>query len=236
MTETTTQLLLVDDDIELSGMLSTFLELQGFSVRTAGSGEAAIAALAMAQPQLIILDVMLPGISGFDVLKTLRQEYDTPVIMLTARGDEPDRIHGLTEGADDYLCKPFSPLELAARVNAVLKRAAKKEAPVPHLEIGPVVLNLATCELTVSGMAVGLTAGEMHVLEQFMRHPDEVLSRASLTEQALGRPLEAYDRSIDTLISKLRKKLATGGIDKECIRGLRGHGYVLDSHLLIEQS
>ena len=235
MTNTPTELLLVDDDSELAEMLSTFLELQGFSVRTAGSGEAALEAVAECLPDLIVLDVMLPGISGFEVLRALRKEYETPVIMLTARGDEPDRIHGLTEGADDYLCKPFSPLELAARVKVILKRAAKKEGPVSQLKAGPLVLDLVTCELTVSDIAVSLTAAEMHVLEQFLRRPDEVLSRAGLTEQALGRPLEAYDRSIDTLISKVRKKLAAAGIDKECIRGLRGHGYVLDSHLLTEQ-
>jgi DNA-binding response OmpR family regulator len=236
MTNTPTELLLVDDDTELSEMLSAFLELQGFSVRTAGSGEAALAALDESLPELIVLDVMLPGISGFEVLKALRKKYETPVIMLTARGDEPDRIHGLTEGADDYLCKPFSPLELAARINVILKRAARQEDSVPQLRIGPLLLDLATCELTVSDTAVSLTAAEMHVLEQFLRHPNEVLSRAGLTEQALGRPLEAYDRSIDTLISKVRKKLAAAGIDKECIRGLRGHGYVLDSHLLTEPS
>lgn len=233
MTDTTGKLLLIDDDTELSGMLSAFLELQGFAVSTAASGEDGVAIIPALQPDLIILDVMLPGINGFDVLKRLRETGDTPVIMLTARGDEPDRIHGLKEGADDYLSKPFSPLELAMRIKGILKRAGRNAEPTTtDLELGPINLSVARCQLTVNNAAVSLTAAEMHVLEHLLRHPDEVLSRARLTELALNRPIEAYDRSIDTLVSKLRKKLAAAGIEKECIRSLRGHGYVLDSETL----
>ena len=233
MTDTTAKLLLIDDDTELSGMLSAFLELHGFTVSTAANGEDGVAIIPALQPDLIILDVMLPGINGFDVLKSLRETGDTPVIMLTARGDEPDRIHGLKEGADDYLSKPFSPLELAIRIKGILKRARRNAEPITtDLGLGPINLSVARCELTVNNAIVSLTAAEMHVLEQLLRHPDEVLSRARLTELALNRPIEAYDRSIDTLVSKLRKKLAAAGIEKECIRGLRGHGYVLDSETL----
>jgi two-component system response regulator CpxR len=227
------QLLLVDDDAELAVMLSEFLELQGFVVTTVADGETALAKVATSSPDLIILDVMLPGINGFDVLKKLRETRETPVIMLTARGDEPDRILGLMEGADDYLTKPFSPLELAARVKAVLKRAGKAgQETADELISGPLRMNLARRELTVNENPVSLTAAEMRVLEHLMRHPDEVMSRAQLTELALNRQIEAYDRSVDTLVSKLRRKLATAGISKECIRGLRGHGYVLDSEVL----
>jgi DNA-binding response OmpR family regulator len=150
--------------------------------------------------------------------------------MLTARGDESERIIGLLAGADDYLPKPFNPLELVARIQAVLKRSRGSERPSAdgELVVGPLRLDLRRRQLLVQSVPVAVTAAEMRVLEHLMRHPGEVLSRARLTELALDRPIEAYDRSIDTLISKLRRKLAAGGVAGDCIRGLRGHGYVLD--------
>jgi DNA-binding response OmpR family regulator len=233
MTEPTPRLLLVDDDAQLAAMLHEFMELHGFNVVVVGDGETALNRLAEIQPDLLILDVMLPGMNGFDVLEKLRQTHDLPVIMLTARGEEPDRILGLMRGADDYLPKPFNPLELAARVKAILKRSGSStKISAEELKIGPLELNLTRKELQVLGKQVSLTAAEMSVLEQLLRHPDEVISRARLTELALHRPIEAYDRSIDTLISKLRRKLSGAGISKNCIRSLRGHGYVLDSDTL----
>lgn len=226
------RLLLVDDDESLSDMLSEFLEMQGFRVQVLHDGESALEEVENGPPDLLILDVMLPGISGFEVLKRLRERHDVPVVMLTARGEESERILGLMGGADDYLPKPFNPLELAARIQAVLKRslsgepsarAAEKEA----LEFGAVRLDLKRRAVTVFDKPVALTAAEMRVLEQLMRHRGEVLSRGKLTNLALDRPIEAYDRSIDTLVSKLRRKLSAAGIDGQCIRGLRGHGYVL---------
>jgi DNA-binding response OmpR family regulator len=233
MTEPTPRLLLVDDDAQLAAMLHEFMELHGFNVVVVGDGESALDQLTEIQPDLVILDVMLPGMNGFDVLEKLRQTHDLPVIMLTARGEEPDRILGLMRGADDYLPKPFNPLELAARVKAILKRTGSiTKAAVDELKAGSLELNLTRKELYAHGKQVPLTAAEMRVLEQLLRRPDEVISRARLTELALNRPIEAYDRSIDTLISKLRRKLADAGISKQCIRGLRGHGYVLDSDAL----
>ena len=233
MTEPLPRLLLVDDDDQLAAMLHEYLELQGFAVDVAEDGETALASISKSPPSLVILDVMLPGISGFDVLQKLREKHDLPVIMLTARGEEPDRILGLMRGADDYLPKPFNPLELTARVKAILKRSRPVDEVVAEtLEAGPLKLNLKRRVLTVNTEEVSLTAAEMHVLEQLMRHPDEVMSRARLTQLALERPLEAYDRSIDTLISRLRRKLATANVSKDCIRALRGHGYVLDSDSL----
>lgn len=233
MTEPIPRLLLVDDDAQLAAMLHEFMELHGFNVVVVGDGETALNRLAEIQPDLLILDVMLPGMNGFDVLEKLRQTHDLPVIMLTARGEEPDRILGLMRGADDYLPKPFNPLELAARVKAILKRSGSStKISAEELKTGPLELNLTRKELQVLGKQVSLTAAEMSVLEQLLRHPDEVISRARLTELALHRPIEAYDRSIDTLISKLRRKLSGAGISKNCIRSLRGHGYVLDSDTL----
>jgi DNA-binding response OmpR family regulator len=230
MTESTTRLLLVDDDIQLSAMLLEYLELQGFHAEAVTDGETALDEIAKSEPALVILDVMLPGMSGFEVLQKIRETRDLPVIMLTARGEEPDRILGLMHGADDYLPKPFNPLELSARIKAILKRTkpAQKET-LDSLSVGPLELSISKRELRAGNKLLQVTAAEMNVLEQLMRHPDEVLSRAHLTELALGRPLEAYDRSIDTLISKLRNKLAAANISRDCIRGLRGHGYVLDS-------
>lgn len=236
MTEGSPRLLLVDDDAQLAAMLHEFLELQGFSVDMCESGELGLARIELTPPDLVILDVMLPGINGFEVLEKIREHHELPVIMLTARGEEPDRILGLMQGADDYLPKPFNPLELAARIKAILKRVAAQPtaADIEELTIGPLLLNLRSKELRIHGEVVAITAGEMHVLEQLMQRPDEVISRSKLTELALKRPIEAYDRSIDTLISKLRRKLAAGGIGRDCIRSLRGHGYVLDSHNLEE--
>jgi two-component system response regulator CpxR len=227
------RLLLVDDDEGLAAMLREFLELQGFRVDVLHNAEDALARLADDPPDLLVLDVMLPGMSGFEALKALRTKHELPVVMLTARGGESDRIVGLMSGADDYLPKPFNPLELAARVRNVLKRARPAAAPAAEvLEAGSLRVDLRRREASADGQVLPLTAAELHVLEQLLRHPDEVLARARLTELALGRPLEAYDRSIDTLVSKLRKKLAAAGVEPGCIRGLRGHGYVLDTAAL----
>ena len=229
------KLLLVDDDTTLAAMLREFLELQGFAVTVAADGEAGLAQLRHNLPDLVILDIMLPGIDGFEVLRRLRNEHDMPVIMLTARGTEPDRILGLMQGADDYLPKPFNPLELVARIRAVLKRARPDgNSRSDVLSYGPVNLNLRRRQLQIHGKDVAVTAAEMRILEQLLRRPDEVMSRAQLTELALDRPIDAYDRSLDTLISKLRGKLSAAGVSRDCIRGLRGHGYVLDSAALGE--
>jgi DNA-binding response OmpR family regulator len=232
MSDSRPQLLLVDDDIELATMLHEFLELQGFAVASVGDGETALQKVAADSPDLMVLDVNLPGINGFDVLKQLRKTQDLPVIMLTARGEEADRILGLMGGADDYLPKPFNPLELAVRIQAVLKRSlpGKSDTKETTLVAGPLTLDLKRRELRIADEPLTVTAAELRVMEQLMRHRGEVMSRASLTELALDRPIEAYDRSIDTLISKLRRKLSNAGFAGDCIRGLRGHGYVLDDY------
>ena len=234
MTEPAPHLLLVDDDQQLAAMLHEFLELQGFKVDVIGDGEAALEQIATQPPELVILDVMLPGINGFEVLEQLRKTHDLPVIMLTARGEESDRILGLMRGADDYLPKPFNPLELAVRIKAILKRSSANTAneTIQELSVGTMKLDLRRKELSIHDKAVLITPAEMRVLEQLLRHPGEVLSRSQLTELALDREIEAYDRSIDTLISKLRRKLSAAGVSRDCIRGLRGHGYVLDTDSL----
>ncbi len=231
MSQTAPRLLIVDDDRNLAAMLSEILELEGYAVDVIGDGESAlrhIAAGDAGRPDLLILDVMLPGMSGFEVLRRVREQHDVPVIMLTARGDEAERIQGLTGGADDYIPKPFNPVELTARIHNVLRRATPAPAATEKLECGPLKLDCNRRKAYVNQGEVKLTAAELRVLEQLLQRAGDVLSRAHLTELALNRPLEAYDRSIDTLISKLRKKLAAAGLRGNCIRSLRGHGYVLD--------
>jgi len=230
MNQAPPRLLLIDDDVSLAKMLHEFLELHGFQVDVVHDGETGLQRIHENPPDLAILDVMLPDINGFDVLKRLRADHDLPVIMLTARGDESDRIFGLMGGADDYLPKPFNPLELTVRIQAVLKRSTSdaSDSLVDNtLLVGPLKMDLKRRTMSANDTPVKLTAAEMRVLEQLMRRPGEVISRARLTQTALDRPIEAYDRSIDTLISKIRSKLAMAGIKTRCIRGLRGHGYVL---------
>jgi len=226
------RVLIIDDDRQLAGMLLEYLEKQGFVVDVAGTGEDGLDRIHADRPDLVVLDVMLPGIDGFAVLDKIRLAGNLPVIMLTARGEEGDRILGLMGGADDYLPKPFNPLELSVRIKAVLKRSQSNQPVAQTMQTGPMSLDSAKCLLTVHNSEVKLTAAELHAMELLMRHQGEVLSRARLTEFALNRPLEAYDRSIDTIISRLRGKLEKAGIPKECIKSLRGHGYVLDADSL----
>ncbi len=227
----TPNLLLVDDDRALAAMLVEYLELQGFKVRSVDSGERALASIEHEAPDLVVLDVGLPGMDGLETLRRLRERQALPVIMLTARGEEADRIAGLLAGADDYLPKPFNPLELAARIRAVLKRSGAATSPPadePTPGFGNLRLHMKRREVRVDDRPVTLTATELRILETLLHRRGEVLSRAELTGIAVGRPLEAYDRSIDTLVSKLRRKLAAAGARGAEIRSLRGHGYVLD--------
>jgi len=225
---TRTSLLLVDDDRELDQMLTEYLSAEPFSVATALDGMMALDRLANEMFDLVILDVMLPSLNGFDVLRRLRQTLTVPVIMLTARGEDIDRILGLELGADDYLPKPFNPKELVARIHAVLRRTAKNmEYANQTIAVGSLQLSSATFEATLDGRAVRLTGTEFRVLELLMRGAGHAQSREFLTERILGRKLSAYDRSIDTHISNLRRKLVDGhgrGIE---IRNIRGAGYVL---------
>jgi two-component system OmpR family response regulator len=173
--------------------------------------------------------VMLPSVGGFDVLRKLGASYTTPILMLTARGDDVDRIVGLELGADDYLSKPFNPRELVARLRAILRRASNRSrGAVPdELAVGPITLHTGTHQVHVQGNAVALTGAEFRVLELLMRSAGQVISRDAMTEQALGRKLVAYDRSIDTHISNLRRKLDLPAGKNPEIKNVRGSGYTL---------
>jgi DNA-binding response OmpR family regulator len=224
------RVLLVDDDRELCQMLTEYLEAEHFEVTSVHDGSDALAALKVDEFQLLILDVMLPTLGGFDVLRKLGASYETPILMLTARGDDIDRIVGLELGADDYLSKPFNPRELVARMRAILRRASSRAArgSVPdELTVGRIVLNTGTHQVRVSGEPVGLTGAEFRVLELLMRSAGQVISREAMTEQALGRKLVPYDRSIDTHISNLRRKLDLEVGKNPEIKNVRGSGYTL---------
>jgi len=225
------RILLVDDDRELTAMVSEYLTRESFQIEIVHDGDAALARLAAPgepAPELVILDVMLPGCSGLDVLRVLRtRESPPPVLMLTARGDDVDRIVGLELGADDYLSKPFNPRELVARMRAVLRRVSDRSLPHEPLTLGPLRLDPARHRVTQRGAPVELTGAEFRVLEVLIRAAGRVVSREQLTEQALGRRLELYDRSIDTHVSNLRRKLSLGPAAELEIRGIRGAGYLL---------
>ncbi len=224
------RVLLVDDDRELCQMLTEYLNAEHFQVTSVHDGSVALEALRADDFEILILDVMLPSISGFDVLRELGATRTTPILMLTARGDDIDRIVGLELGADDYLSKPFNPRELVARMRAILRRASTRTArgaTPDSYEIGPIALNTGTHQVRVSGQPVPLTGAEFRVLELLMRSAGTVISREQLTEQALGRKLVPYDRSIDTHISNLRRKLALEAGSRPEIKNVRGSGYTL---------
>jgi two-component system response regulator CpxR len=170
---------------------------------------------------------MLPGLSGLEVLQRVRRESDVPVIMLTARGDDVDRIIGLEFGADDYLPKPFNPRELVARIKAILRRAQGNGGDAARLELGEIKLDLRTHRVTVGGNDVRLTGTEFEILRSLLETPGKVVSKEQLSERALGRRLMPYDRSIDTHISNLRGKLERSGNRQTTIQNQRGVGYLL---------
>ncbi|WP_129779503.1 response regulator transcription factor [Peristeroidobacter soli] len=228
MTQPTSQrVLLIDDDAELSRMLKQYLAGEGFEMSAAADGEEGVQAALSGRFDAVLLDVMMPRMNGIEALRRIRRVSDVPVIMLTARGEGLDRVAGLETGADDYIAKPYYPLELVARLRAVLRRLPKTIRPEQ-----PSTLQLGNLELSVSqrrvlvGAAtlVDLTATEFNVLEALLRTGDAVLSKDDLSMQALGRKREPYDRSIDVHVSNIRQKLTAAGATVQ-IETVRGIGY-----------
>ena len=221
------QVLLADDDVELSGMLREYLEREGFGVTAVYDGEAAARLALSGGYQIVVLDVMMPKVDGIEALRQIRQSSRVPVIMLTARGDDVDRIVGLELGADDYVPKPCTPRELVARLRAILRRAspgAMSGADGGPLEIGALSLWPEKRRAEWRGREVHLTSIEFNVLEVLMRNAGRVVGKNEISEQALGRPLARFDRSIDVHLSSIRQKLGDGG---KLIRTVRGLGYHL---------
>ncbi len=229
---TTDRILIVDDDARLRELLLRYLGEQGFEVRAAHDGPAMDRALRLGRFHLLVLDLMLPGEDGLSILRRLRAAGENvPVILLTAKGDEVDRIVGLEMGADDYLPKPFNPRELVARIHAVLRRKGGQPVGAPEAEekimsFGDCELHLATRILVRAGAPVALTTGEFALLRALVLHPRQPLSRDKLMELARGRDHEPFDRAIDVQISRLRKLIEPDLAKPRFIQTVWGHGYV----------
>jgi len=226
------RVLIVDDDKKLRDLLTEYLSESGFHVSVLPDGTDILKSIQRKQPDIIILDIMMPKKDGLEVLKEIRQDVDIPVIMLTARGDDADRIVGLELGADDYLPKPFNPRELLARMRAVLRRSdapgAGQKAGKADLVLcaGGLCLDKARRSVEVNGRETALSSTEYELLRVLMEHPNRVLSRDELMNMARGRDFMAFDRSIDVHISKLRAKLAPFPAYKTCIKTVWGTGYM----------
>jgi two-component system response regulator CpxR len=215
------RLLMVEDDVELCSLLSEFLRREGYTIETVNEGNAGLARASQAGYDLVILDVMLPGMDGFEILRRLRQSSRVPVLMLTARGEDVDRIVGLELGADDYLAKPFNPRELAARIKAILRRSDPKPNR-GRIEVNGILLDPGSREVLLEGQPVEITTLEFDILEQLMRAAGNVVSRDDLMESLYNRKATPFDRSIDMHVSHLRKKLEGG---RPVIKTIRGAGY-----------
>lgn len=218
--------LVVDDEPRIVDTLRLYLERDGFRVATAFDGRSALDAAERHRPDLIILDLMLPGVSGWDVTRELRSRSAVPIIMLTARSEETDRVVGLELGADDYVTKPFSPREVVARVRAVLRRSSPVEQSLHPVRLGDLVLDVERHEVSCSGKPVELTPAEFEMLATMARRPGRVFTRAQLIEAVQGYEYEGYDRAVDSHIKNLRKKLPPRCA--EGLRTVRGIGYKFD--------
>jgi DNA-binding response OmpR family regulator len=223
--KSTIELLVVDDDLQLGTLMTEFFDGEEFRITVAVTGEDAISQVNMTDFSLIILDVMLPGIDGFAVLRRIRQLTDVPVLMLTTRGATSDRVNGLELGADDYLPKPFQPQELQARVRSILRRAQPRTGRMKYVTIGDLELDEKGRRARRSGIEMELTGAEFVLLQLLVSKPGSVFPREQLVTMVFERPPTIFDRSIDSLVSNLRKKLgpAEDGIDR--IRSVRGVGY-----------
>jgi len=226
------RVLLVDDDEKLRRLLKEYLEGYQFQVLTLGDGEAVLNSIRKESPEIVVLDIMLPKKDGLEVLKGIREVSRVPVIMLTAKGEEADRVVGLELGADDYLPKPFSPRELLARIKAVLRRLepgmkpAGDESERLRVEAGNLVLDKARQTLLMEGKEVALSSTEYRVLKVLMENPNRVLSRDQIMTLAQGKDFMAFDRSIDVHISKLRAKLESDPRSPKRIKTICGSGYM----------
>ena len=226
------KVLIVDDDQKLRALLTEYLTEFGFQTATLPDGRRVLSAIKTENPHIVLLDIMLPHKDGFDILREIRTAFTVPVIMLTARGEDADRIVGLELGADDYLPKPFNPRELLARIRAVLRRSAlaiKGDAGQNgnHLiEAGGLILNKAKRVVKVENEEVALSSTEFEILKVLMEHPNRTLSRDQLMSMAKGRDFMAFDRSIDVHISKLRAKVESNPRSPERIKTVWGTGYI----------
>ncbi|MDY6978809.1 MAG: response regulator transcription factor [Pseudomonadota bacterium] len=223
------RVLLIDDDTELTEMLSDYLSAEDFTVEAVYDGESGVEAALTGQHDVVVLDVMLPRLSGVEALRRIRQQSQVPVLMLTAKGDDVDRIVGLELGADDYLPKPCNPRELVARLRAILRRsvATGAAAGIEERVVGRISLQPGRRVACWDGQRLELTSTEFNILDTLMSHAGQVVSKADLSSEALGRELERYDRGLDMHVSNLRRKLGTLADGRSPIQTVRGVGYQL---------
>ena len=220
------QVLVIDDDVELCKLVTRYLTQEGFQIQSVNAGASGAELALSGNYALIVLDVMMPGVNGFDVLRRIRAHSRIPVLMLTAKGDALDRVLGLEMGADDYLPKPFNPQELAARIRAILRRA-KPDAPVgAPITVGDIEIDSRARVVRRAGEIVNVTTVEFDLLEALLRAVSQVVGREKLTRDVLGREFSPFDRSIDTHVCNLRKKIGLLPDGTERIKGVRGIGYL----------
>jgi len=222
-----TTVLLVDDDVALAGMLRDYLQREGFETRVVHDGEAGVAEALSGRHSIVVLDVMLPGISGVEALRRIRTQSHVPVLMLTAKGDDIDRIVGLELGADDYVPKPCTPRELVARIRGILRRAEGGDAlgQAGPITVGQLTLWPERRLAEWDGQPVELTSTELNLLLVLAGRAGRMVSKQELSQQGLGRPLARFDRSIDVHVSNLRRKLGALADGRSCIQTVRGLGY-----------
>ena len=231
-------ILIIDDDVALCELVTEYLQPLGFDIESVHRGDAGVEQALTGNYSLVVLDVMLPGLNGFEVLRRIRAESKVPVLMLTARGDDVDRIVGLEIGADDYLPKPFNPRELTARIRAILRRASSDENAVGSarvVKVGDVELDSGTRVVSRGGENVELTAVEFDLLERLLRVAGRIVTREELSQQVLGRSSSPFDRSIDMHVSNLRKKLGHRLGENERIKTIRGVGYIYAQASVLEK-
>lgn len=225
------RILVVDDDPGMRTLLESYLGDSGFTVATAMDGAAMWQALEREMPDAIVLDLMMPGEDGLSLARRLRSQSNVPILMLSARGEEIDRVVGLEMGADDYLAKPFSPRELLARLRALLRRSLGQQEPgpqAPHPAFGPYQLDVASHRLTRDGAEVKLSTAEFALLRIFIEHPLRVMSRDTLIDMLKGYERNPFDRSVDTRVTRLRRKIEPNPGEPVYIRTVRGEGYLFN--------
>lgn len=221
------KVLIIDDDEELCELVSEYLTVEGFEVESVNDGQSGLDAARSGEYELAILDVMLPKMNGFDVLRNLRETSKLPVIMLTARGDDMERIVGLEIGADDYLPKPFNPRELAARLRAILRRTADRDEDTSEkLDVDGIQLSAAARTVVRDGELVNLTSVEFELLASLLREAGKIVRKEDLSESVLERKLSPFDRSLDMHVSNLRKKLGSRADGSDRIKTVRSVGYI----------
>jgi two-component system response regulator CpxR len=219
-------ILVIDDDVEFCKLVTRFLTREGFEIQSVNAGTPGAEEALSGNHALVVLDVMMPGVNGFDVLRRIRAQSRIPVLMLTAKGDALDRVLGLEMGADDYLPKPFNPQELAARIRAILRRVKPETPPGAPITVGDIELDARARVVRRSGDAINLTSVEFELLERLLRAAGQVVGREKLTRDVLGREFSPFDRSIDTHVCNLRKKIGLLPDGTERIKGVRGIGYL----------